>query len=315
MTYQYVTSTPAVVGGTMSYRSAPTTSSFRTSTSTTSISVPTPTGIQPGDLLLVFVAAQFINDAGYDSTMTLLASNVADGNGSGAMYGVVYYRIVDGTEESTLTASGYNFTGSAVGAAVCIAIQGAASPWNDGGEPPLFSSDMDVNDGCVVPSITLSDTGDWLVGFFAYAGAGMTTSPANTITPPSGFTEQVSVASENWEGYQVTAIAADIESGLTAGPTGAKTATAAEASTSCGYIIGVRPENASHSLGTVTIDAPAGTSVIGGGFSVNDGFTAASIKANGPVDEGGSWAFSADFGTLQPGDQPVTVTAICADAS
>lgn len=190
--------------------------------------------VAAGDLLLIFGhgfgTAQITTPPSGFSLLVNGANN----------FGVIYAKIATGSEPASYS---FTFTGSGNGSAICVAITGqhagtATSGWFDPASFPAIFDPGTASASDAVPSITLTGSTDWLLGFY---GAVWATSQA--ITQPAGFTLRASIASGSTVGADVLGTFADVQS-IASGATGIKTATLVSA-IRWGLLVGILPAAAS----------------------------------------------------------------------
>lgn len=186
------------------------------------ITLPVPTGVQNGDLLLVGVH----QDSGTETALTpptgWTKRNFWSLTGGHGLH--VYWRVANSEPAS------YTWTDSVAAVAFCLAIRGqdSTTPFDvaDGAPAQANSSSIATN------SITTQTAGALLVGI-AVQNHGAATS----FTPPSGFTEQ-SDASIGW-----AAITCATSTATTTGSKGPFTFVCATQNNSAGWLTAIRPSS------------------------------------------------------------------------
>lgn len=187
----------------LAYRTTPATS--QTSGSASSITVTKQTGTAVGDI--IFIYAFGINTATPTAPTGFTATTVDSNNES-----CLFYRVATGSEASTFTVTG---GGSAPMEAIIATVSGSSGTVTVGTQGSSGGS-LSV----VVPSITMPGTGWALVFVGEEDGYG---SVGAAITPPSGYTSQVTNGAQT---ANATVMLADNESAAS-GATGTKTFTCA----------------------------------------------------------------------------------------
>lgn len=280
-------------GSGLRYRGAPVT----TTATGTSVEVPAPSGLQAGDLVLIYVSSY----SGPNGTFPGFSSQSGP---TSVMTTAVYYRVCDGTEGASFTGTGFNIEDGYVAAVICVGIANIQQPWSDpSAVPPVCytyaSSEISV------PSITLAQPSDVLIGFFS--GPGL----PGDVTPPEGFTTRATSGVATQPSHVgVTAVFAD-KSHVPAGPTSAQYAINSSAGNGSSWIVGI-PGDSYTMSGCVS--APAGTKVVGGGFSVPPDITSdVLVTSSTPAADGSSWNINANVSgdLMSTTDSPITVYAIC----
>jgi hypothetical protein len=165
----------------------------------TSIVLTKPTGVMPGDQLIIF--------AGWHSGGTLTAAptgfvaltpQVSASNGTQA----AWTRLADGTEASTFTVTVSAVTALA---GVCVAYSGAAVTLDSA---PSFAGNITASSLPIASqSLTTLNPGDTLVWF---AWVGNNAVAPNTITAPSGFTIEGSQSNTSTAGNNTGVVMADM---------------------------------------------------------------------------------------------------------
>lgn len=210
-----------------------------TQTNTTgggSLSIAKPTGTASGDLLLIFAASvYFTASVGSIGTVTGFADGGQQQGATHKEYMRAYWREADGTEGSTFSVP-FASSGSSCQSIFCLNYSGSA-----GIDPSTLSAGICTSTGSTtttVPSITLVNTGDWLALFVAIMADGGTT--AGTITTPSGYAAQSSIASFTQGSCAMAATALDNESAQGSGATGSVAVTHSASHPQAGILIGVQ---------------------------------------------------------------------------
>ncbi|MCP3933955.1 MAG: DUF5011 domain-containing protein, partial [Actinomycetia bacterium] len=194
------------------------------------LDLPVPAGVVAGDLLI----AQVGYNAVAGSTITPPAGwntiDVLSHTTKGMMQGL-YWREATGSEPAQ-----YSFTLSSGKSDTAAGTIAAYSDVNLTSPIDAFGGQENgTSTSVVAPSITTTQAGTTLVGFFAVRDDG-------SITPPAGMTERWDVNSNAGVGAvgETTAEGADELLGA-AGPTGTRTATAQASDGSIGHLVALAP--------------------------------------------------------------------------
>lgn len=275
----------------LSYVGTPTTASMHLQPT---LGIIKPTGVQAGDLLLLFIAGDSrisVDPSGFDGP-TATSSNLQT---------VLYARFATGAEPTSYAVA---FSTSVTVVAAMIAIRGAATAWYDPPPVPPVYDPGTTGTSAVVPGITLQNPGDWLLGFF---GFGETLAPG-TFTLPAGFTSRVAQFSSGSAASDLGMIVGDVQS-IAAGATGSKTATTTgSANGRYGFITGIVPATSSTGGGGSPVQSymlPLGLAVelkLGGSWVDISDYV---LQRDGVAITGGSQAEGA--GTPDPATCTVTL--------
>ncbi len=196
-------------------------SSFAANATATTLSIPAPAGAQPGDVEVMAIAARgaprFTAPAGW----TLVRQ---DTNGF-TMTQASFTHVVGSAEPASYTWA-LSSSQSASGAIIAYGGVRDVTPVDaSGGQANASSTSV------TAPSITTTNPGERLIGFFA-------TAAATSFTAPAGMTERADIASAGT--YKVTLEGADATRS-TAGATGTATAKAATAAGNIGQQLALTP--------------------------------------------------------------------------
>ena len=193
----------------------------------TSLIIPTPGGLAPGDVMVAGISVRGNTTIAAPAGWTLVR---LDATAEFIMRQAVYFKVA-ASEPANYTWT-FNSNQAATGGIAAYSGVDTANP-------------IDAHSGLVsnfarfatitAPSVTTTANGDMLVGFFGMADN-------VTIAPPAGMTERWDVAS-NAGAFFITSEGVD---GLqpTAGPSGAKVATAPVKGWSIGQLVALRPAGA-----------------------------------------------------------------------
>ncbi len=197
-------------------------SSFAANATATTLSIPAPTGAQAGDVEVMAIAARGAPRFTPPTGWTLVRQ---DAN-STTMTQVAFTHVVGGGEPASYTWT-LSSSQSASGGIIAYGGVRTVSPVDSSGGQANASSTS-----VTAPSITTSNPGEQLVGFFG-------TGTATSLTAPAGMVERGDVASSAGT-YKVTLEGADMTRSA-AGPTGAAVAKAANAAASVGQLLALAP--------------------------------------------------------------------------
>jgi hypothetical protein len=215
----------------LAYRVTPAVS--QSSGNVNSITVTKQAGTAVGDM--IFVYAFGVNTA-TPTAPTGFTSGTVDPNTEACLF----YRVADGTEASTFTVT---TGGDAPMEAIIATISGSNGVvTNYAGTPGTGNGTMTV----VVPSITMPSSGWALVFVGNEDGYG---SPGYAITPPSGYTSQITNGAQSTQG---TVMLADNESAAS-GATGTKTFTCSSYPYWSGIQVGVVAGTAAYAPGLLDV--------------------------------------------------------------
>ena len=187
----------------------------------TTVTVSTPACV-PGNLLLFVTSSADSGDAAVTfstpSGWTLLTGNSTGVNNyQPSMY--VFYRIADGSEAASYTATASANADSSVGVMLRLA----------GVDPSTLTAGT-TSTGLSTTSITATGVTATANGILLYFGAQSNNSAPVTFTPPSGMTEAIERSGAALSGANAElTVEAAYQEGLSAGATGSKTATASAA--------------------------------------------------------------------------------------
>jgi hypothetical protein len=197
-------------------------SSFAANATATTLSISTPAGAEPGDLEVMAIAARGAPRFTPPSGWTLVRQ---DTNGN-TMTQATFTHVVGSNEPASYT---WTLSSSQSAAGGIIAYDGVrtVSPVDvSGGQANASSTSV------TAPSITTSNPGERLIGFFG-------TGAATTFTAPAGMTERGDIASSAGT-YKVTMEVADA-SWSDAGPTGTRVAKAVNGAANVGQLLALAP--------------------------------------------------------------------------
>ena len=232
----------------LSYVGSPTTGFTHNGTS---IVCTKPTGVASGDLILMVGMGFLSTETSSNPTGFTLVKD-------GANFTTLFARLADGTEGSSFS---FTFGSNGDGIGMCVAIRGSAATSATAGwfDPATFPAWFDPGTAAAtiaVPSITLSGSTDWLLGFYGAVGA-----TSQVIGLPSGFTSRIaSFGSGTTAGQDIYGVAGDVQS-IASGATGTKTGSCVSANR-WGLIVGVIPGSSSVS-GSASLSG-SGTLTAGG---------------------------------------------------
>jgi Bacterial Ig domain len=220
------TSTPATVtiaveapGAGISFRSA----SSAANATALILDVAAPAGVQSGDVLVAAIDVRGTPAITAPAGWTLVrVDEIAT-----TMRQAVYVRVAGGSEPSSYTWS-FSKSQAAVGGILAYTGVDTASPVDASSG---LTTDTAVNT-IRAPSVTTSENGDVIIGFFGIAGT-------RTMTPPGGTAERFDVAASGVT-YPVSASGADVEQ-LAAGATNDLVAVASGTGKNIGQQIALRP--------------------------------------------------------------------------
>lgn len=250
----------------LSYRATPAVTA--SSSGVTSWSVTKQAGTAAGDWIFIYLF-------GCDYSTTVACSGFTAKEDPNS-FGVLLYRLADGTEGSSFTITGL---GGSVVTSVIATVAGAAATL----DPATVSTPVSGGPSTSIPvsGVTLANSGDWLLWFGGNQNS--FTGPGQAITPPSGFTSR---ATNGAASANATVMLADNQS-ASAGATGTKTGTVGTATYYSGVMIGLTP--AATGLTVTTTSLPAAT--VGTAYS-------ATLTASGGT---GNYTWSLASGTLPAG--------------
>jgi len=196
---------------------------FRSSSSATvlgtQITVPAPSGVASGDVMLAGIAARGGVAISAPSGWSLVDHQV---NGTSLTQNV-YLRVAGSSEPSSYT---WTFASSQPGAAAIGAYSGVDTA------SPVDVSGGQINPGqkaIIAPSVTTTVASDWLVGFFG-------TARNDTFTPDPAMTERIESVRNS------VANSIEDQSLTTAGPTGTRTAKTGSGAPNIGQVVALRPQ-------------------------------------------------------------------------
>jgi hypothetical protein len=196
-------------------------SSFAANATATTLSIPAPSGAQPGDVEVMGIAARGAPRFTPPSGWTLVRQ---DTNGF-TMTQAVFTHVVTADEPASYTWT-ISASQSAAGGIIAYGGVRTVSPVDvAGGQANASSTSV------TAPSITTSKPGEQLVGFF---GVGT----ATTFTAPAGMAERGDIASAGT--YRLTLEGADATRSA-AGSTGTAVAKAVNAAASIGQLVALAP--------------------------------------------------------------------------
>ena len=180
--------------------------------------IPTPAGVQAGDVMLAVVAVRSNPTVTPPAGWALVTTTV---NGSN-LRELSYTRVATSSEPTSFR-WGFNQNRAASGSVLAYRGVSTVTPVE------AFGGSIGSSATITAPSVTTTSGGAMVVGAFSIANGA-------TITPPAGMTELGEVASS-------TKIATEIAnvSQPTAGPTGAKSSTATSSGANVGQLIVLHP--------------------------------------------------------------------------
>lgn len=190
----------------------------------TTVVLPTPVGVAPGDLMIAAVGVRGVPTVTAPSDWTFIRS---DSNGS-SMKLLSYWRVATDSEPTNST---WSFSSAKAAAGSITAYTGVST-----------ATPVDVHSGfanttdsslIVAPSITTTGPDERLIGLFSI----MKVTP---IAPPTGMQELAETSASGGSEPPVTIETADTTQPI-AGPSGDKTATAGTADRNNGQLIALRP--------------------------------------------------------------------------
>ena len=209
--------TPAAPPAVITFRSAST-----AAVQAASISVPRPTGIATGDVLLAAIDTLGVPTITPPTGWTLVGSEIVNGT---SMKQATYVHVASGTEPAAYV---WTFSATSTATAVIQAYSGVdtANPINvSGGQANASSTSIGS------PSVNVTVSGAMLVAFFGIASNA-------TITPPSGHAERGEVVAGPGNN-RITSEGNDDPHPL--GPSGTHSATASKAGLSIGQVVILKP--------------------------------------------------------------------------
>jgi hypothetical protein len=189
--------------------------------------LPTPAGVQTGDVMLAVVAVRSNPTVTPPAGWNLVTATV---NGSNLRQ-LSYTRVATAGEPSSYR-WGFNQNRAASGSILAYTGVSTATPVE------TFSGGTGSSATITAPSATTTSNGAMVVGAFSIANGA-------TVTPPAGMTERGEVASS-------TKIRTEVADGLqrTAGPTGARSATATSSGANVGQLLVLHPSGGGGGGGT-----------------------------------------------------------------
>ena len=213
-----ITATPPPSGGGIAFHAA----SSAGNASTTSLTIPSPAGAQPGDVELAVVDVRGSPALTVPGGWTLVR---ADQNGFSILQ-ALYSHVVATSEPASYTWS-WGFAAGASGGIVAYGGVDPANPVNASGGQTTTSSPT-----ISAPSIATTVAGAMLVGFFG------TSAPATT-TAPAGMTERFDTFATAGT-YRAASEGAD-QLLAAAGATGSRSASASLTATNVGQLVALKP--------------------------------------------------------------------------
>jgi chitodextrinase len=197
-------------------------SSFAANATATTLTIPTPAAAEPGDVEVMAIAARGAPRLTPPSGWTLVRQ---DTNGT-TMTQATFSHVVGTSDPSSYTWTLSSAQSAAGGIIAYEGVRTVAPVDVSGGQANTSSTSV------TAPSITTSNGGEQLVGFFG-------TGAATTFTAPAGMVERGDVASSAGT-YKVTLEGADA-SWTDAGPTGNRVAKAVNGAANVGQLLALAP--------------------------------------------------------------------------
>jgi hypothetical protein len=202
-------------------------------TPSTTVSVPVPSGVAVGDLLLIWVVSQVAGMTFSDTGDGFTAVTAATGQNCSAQ---LLYRTATSADVSLSSSSGdYTVTASVSHSIAGIVVDLPGASFDP--STPTSSGQLLSTAGTSIPAtgVTTDNAGDLLLWF---GGIRNPTGTVPTIGVPSGFTTQVSQTNSSTSGANVGAIFA-YETQATAGATGTQSGSLSEADDGGALLIAV----------------------------------------------------------------------------
>jgi hypothetical protein len=250
-----------------------------TSTSTTSVTVNTPSGVQAGHLLIAHISWESNSNliSSVPSGWTQIFNATA---GTRAIRHALYYKVATASEPSSYT-WGLSSAAEAIGFVMAFSGVETSSPIGNYSNSTSTSSSA----SCTAPSINIQAAGNWAIHCVANAYG-------TTYTPPSGYTEEYDTRT----GTGSSNISAELSTkGYTvAGSTGDLTATAANADYFVAALVELQAfianRNGSFTISSTTSTSDGGRSGRFFGFTISQ---ASDISVAGS--KGASEDYSGEF--------------------
>lgn len=205
----------------------PTAIAFRAAASSTtigatSLAVPAPAGVQPGDVLIAVIAVRGNPTVTPSSGWTLLRNT-----GSGiVMHEVAFFHVAGGSEPGSYTWT-FSVSQAAVGEIVAYSGVDPVSPIDvSGGQSNASSTQV------TAPSVITAGPGELLLGIFGFAAS-------TTFSPPVQMLERTEASTAGARRNVSLEIAEESLAG--AGATGTRVAVAINAAVNVGQVVALRP--------------------------------------------------------------------------
>lgn len=274
---------------TIALRATPSITHLTGSETASSLSLPKPSGVQSGDVLLIFAGWTW-GPGTIQTPSGFTGSTAWSGTTGQALNGAaIFYRIADGTEGSSFTVS----WGSSLvrPAATIVALSGAAMDETDLYDP---NGQWEATTTLSIDSITVNNNNCWL---FWFCTAHDPSGGAWDISPPAGYTEAADYHADS----AMPAMSVSYKTGVSSGATGAQVGSAASSEGYAGVLVAIT------SPGTTYTETGSGAAV-GAGVGnkeypayVNDGGAVAAGAGVGPQDIQGAAELIKDGGGAADG--------------